>query len=167
MKTIGRITKTYGFEGAVVVRSQSGITGEPEQGEPVFVVTDGIPVPFFTREAWSPTPGTLIISFDDYLNDTSVKHLKGCEIRMEGEADAGDDDLAALIGFTLTDTGSGFSGIITEVLKNPGQLLAVVTVPGGEIFVPLHPDLIVSVEKEHNRIVMSLPDGLISLNDSQ
>ena len=51
VKTIGRITKTYGFEGAVVVRSESGITGEPKQGEPVFVVTDGIPVPFFTREA--------------------------------------------------------------------------------------------------------------------
>ncbi len=165
MKTIGRITKTYGFEGAVVVRSQSGITGEPEQGEPVFVVIDGIPVPFFTREAWLSNPVTLIISFDDYLTDSSVRHLKGCEVRMAGETDAGDDDLTALTGFTLTDTGSGFSGIITKVLENPGQLLAVVAVPGGEIFIPLHPDLIVTVETGKKRIVMTLPEGLISLND--
>jgi hypothetical protein len=78
VKTIGRITKTYGFEGAVIVRNEGGITREPEQGEPVFVVIDGIPVPFFTREAWSPSPGTLIISFDDYLTEKSVIGL-GCE----------------------------------------------------------------------------------------
>jgi len=164
MGTIGRITKTYGFEGAVVVRSESGITGEPEQGEPVFVVTDGIPVPFFTREAWSPTPDTLIISFDDYLTDVSVKYLRGCEVRMTGMTEAG-DDLTSLTGFTLADKESGFSGIITEVIQNPGQLLAVVTVPDGEILIPLHPDLIVSVDAEQKRIVMALPEGLIRLND--
>jgi len=164
VKTIGRITKTYGFEGAVVVRSESGTTGEPEQGEPVFVVTDGIPVPFFIREAWSPAPDTLIISFDDYLTDLSVRHLRGCEVRMTGETESG-DDLAALVGFALADARTGFEGIITEVIHNPGQMLAVVSVPGGEILIPLHPDLIVSVDAEHQRVMMTLPDGLIRLND--
>jgi 16S rRNA processing protein RimM len=164
MKTIGRITKNYGFEGAVVVRSEKGTTGEPEQGEPVFVVTDGIPVPFFIREAWSPAPGTLIISFDDYLTDRSVAHLRGCEVLMAGEAEQ-NDDLAAVAGFTITDAGSGFSGLITEVIENPGQLLAVVTTPDGEIFIPLHTDLIISVDKAHKTIVMSLPEGLTGLNN--
>ena len=50
MRTIGRITKTSGFDGAVVVRGEGGITAEPQQGEPVFVIKDGIPVPFFIRE---------------------------------------------------------------------------------------------------------------------
>ncbi len=164
MKTIGRITKTYGFEGAVVVRTGKGITGEPEQGEPVFVVTDGIPVPFFIREAWSPAPGTLIISFDDYPTDRSVAHLRGCEVLMTGEAEES-DELAAMAGFTITDSGSGFSGLIKEVIANPGQLLAVVSTPGGEIFVPLHTDLIISVDRTHKTIVMSLPEGLTGLND--
>lgn len=56
MKTLGRITKTFGFEGAVVVRSTGGITGEPQQGEPVFVVTDGIPVPFLHGRHTLPPP---------------------------------------------------------------------------------------------------------------
>ncbi len=164
MKTIGRITKTYGFEGAVVVRGESGITGEPEQGEPVFVVIDGIPVPFFTREAFSPSPGTLVISFDDYLTSDSVLSLKGCEVRIAGEAEE-NDELAGLNGYMMTDSNSGFSGTIISVLQNPGQLLAVVNAPGGEILVPLHPDLIVRIDRKRKKIEMALPEGLIKLND--
>jgi len=164
MKTIGRITKTYGFEGAVVVRSESGITGEPAQGEPVFVVTDGIPVPFFTREAYCPAPDTLIISFDDYLTPESVARLRGCEVLSEGDEEPG-VDLKALKGFTLTDTRTGLSGILTEVIQNPGQLMAVALFGGEEVYIPLHPDLIVSVDWRHKAIKMALPEGLIRLNN--
>ena len=147
-----------------MVRSESGITGEPEQGEPVFVVIDGIPVPFFTRDAFSPSPGTLVISFDDYLTAESVLSLKGCEVRIPGEAEEG-DDLAGLNGYRMSDSNSGFSGTIISVLQNPGQLLALVNSPGGEIFVPLHPDLIVRIDRKRKMIEMSLPEGLIKLND--
>jgi 16S rRNA processing protein RimM len=164
VKTIGRITKTYGYEGAVVVRSESGITGEPEQGEPVFVVIDGIPVPFFTRDAFSPSPDTLVISFDDYLTTESVAALKGCEVRASGEPGA-DDEMSELTGYTLTDSNSGLCGVITSIIKNPGQLLAVVSTTGGEIYVPLHPDLILSVDKQTKLMKMSLPEGLAGLND--
>jgi len=164
VKTIGRITKTYGFEGAVVVRSESGITVEPEQGEPVFVVIDGIPVPFFTREAFSPSPGTLVISFDDYFTTESVASLKGCEVKTAGET-GDDDELSGLTGYTLTDSNSGIRGVITSVIKNPGQLLAVVSIAGVEIYVPLHPDLILSVDQGMKLIEMSLPEGLAGLND--
>jgi len=164
MKTLGRITKTYGFEGAVVVRSESGITGEPQQGEPVFVVTDGIPVPFFTREAYRTAPDTLIISFDDYLTPESVAHLRGCDMLTERGEEAG-DDLATLKGFTLTDTGTGLTGMITEIIRNPGQLMAVALINGEEVFIPLHPDLIVSIDRRHKAIRLTLPEGLVNLNN--
>jgi 16S rRNA processing protein RimM len=163
VKTTGRITKTYGFEGAVVVRSEGGITREPEQGEPVFIVIDGIPVPFFTRESFSPSPHTLIISFDDYLTVESVEDLKGCELRtLEEKEDR--DDLADLAGYTIVDKSSGFSGSIIRVIKNPGQLLAVVDTATGEVYVPLHPDLIISLNRKKKTIEMSLPEGLAGIN---
>lgn len=164
VKTIGRISKIHGFEGAVVVRSKGGITREPEQGEPVFVIIDGIPVPFFTREAIAPTPDTLIISFDDYLTPESVARLKDCEVRTDDEAEES-DELLSLAGYTLKDKKSGFSGVITTVTRNPGQLLAVVSTPRGEVFVPLHPDLIISLDEKTRIIEMSLPDGLAAIND--
>ncbi len=147
-----------------MVKMQGGITGEPEQGEPVFVVTDGIPVPFFVREAYCPAPDTLIISFDDYLTAESVAVLKGCELIIAGETEEG-DELQDLAGFTLTDTVSGFSGRVISVISNPGQLLAEVTSPAGVILVPLHPDLIISLDRRKKIIEMTLPEGLTSLND--
>jgi 16S rRNA processing protein RimM len=164
VKTIGRITKTYGFEGAVIVRNEGGITREPEQGEPVFVVIDGIPVPFFTREAWSPSPGTLIISFDDYLTEKSVIGFKGCEVRT-GREDNIKRDPTTLEGYTIIDKQSGFRGIIARVIENPGQMIAAVTSAEGEILIPMHQDLIISVDKKRKLIVMSLPSGLTGINN--
>jgi 16S rRNA processing protein RimM len=164
VKSIGRITKTHGFEGAVVVRTEGGITREPEEGEPVFVIIDGIPVPFFTRQAFAPTNQTLIISFDDYLTPESVARLKGCEIRTADETDPG-DDLQSLTGYTLTDNNSDFSGVITSVIQHPGQSLVSVLTSHGEHLIPIHPDLIISVDEEKRIIKMSLPDGLAAIND--
>jgi len=163
VKTIGRITKTYGFEGAVIVRNEGGIAREPKHGEPVFVVIDGIPVPFFTREAWSPSPGTLIISFDDYLTEKSVIGFKGCEVRT-GREDNVRHDPNSLEGYTIIDKQSGFSGVIARVIQNPGQMIAAVTSPEGEILIPMHKDLIISVDKKRKIIEMSLPSGLTGIN---
>jgi len=164
MKTLGRITKTFGFEGAMVVRTTGSLTGEPKQGEPVFVVTDGIPVPFFTREAYCTAPDTLIISFDYYLTAESVAHLRGCEVRIHGGEEP-EDELKSLTGFELTDTTSGLTGTISEVVQHPGQLMAVAIIKGDEVLIPLHPDLIVSVNTRHKTITMTLPEGLVNLND--
>jgi len=164
VKTIGRITKTYGFDGAVIVRNEGGITREPEQGEPVFVVIDGIPVPFFTREAWSPSPGTLIISFDDYLTTKSVTGFKGCEV-LTTRKDNTKSDHATLAGYTIVDINSGFRGVIARVIENPGQIIAAISSPAGEILIPMHQDLIISVDKKRKLIQMSLPSGLTVIND--
>ena len=164
MRTIGRITKTYGFDGAVVVRGEGGITVELQQGEPVFVITDGLPVPFFIREIFSSSPDTLVMAFDDYLSAESVASLKGCEVMTSGET-SHDDELTSLEGFQLRDRNSEFSGTIVSLIHNPGQMLAVVSTPQGEVFVPLHPDLMVSVDRRKKVIIMSLPEGLETLNN--
>lgn len=163
MRTIGIITKTHGFDGAVIVRCESGITREPEQGEPVFVVIDGIPVPFFTREAFTTSPDTLVIAFDDYLTPRSVARLKGCEVKT-GEDPEMQDDLSDIKGYTIFDKKSGFTGLIAGIEKNPGQLLAVVIAAQGEILIPLHDDLIIYIDPENRTVEMSLPDGLTSIN---
>jgi 16S rRNA processing protein RimM len=164
VKATGIITKTYGFNGAVVVRSEGGLIRIPGLGEPVFVIIDGIPVPFFTREASSPSPDTLIISFDDYLTAESVDRLRGCEIQTGDEAKE-QNDLTMLTGYRLVDKNSTFSGVISTVTENTGQLLALVIAAGEEIFIPLHPDLIIAVDEKEKTIEMSLPAGLTSLNN--
>lgn len=164
MKTIGIITKTHGFEGAVVVRSYAGKAEEPETGEPVFIVIDGIPVPFFTREAWSPTSDTVVISFDDYLTAESVLPFKGCEVRIES-VDQPDDELAQLTDYQINDTSTQFKGTITRIYDTPGQIIAEVRSMRGVVLIPMHPDLIRSIDHKGKIIFMSLPAGLTGINE--
>lgn len=163
MRTIGIITRTHGFEGAVVVRSEGGITSEPAQGEPVFVVIDGIPVPFFTREAFITSKDTLVISFDDYMTPASVARLKGCEVRTSEEPGE-QDEISDVKGYTIIDKKIGFRGIIAGIEKNPGQLLAIVNTARGDVLIPLHSDLIILIDSENMIIEMSLPEGLTEIN---
>ena len=164
MRTIGVISKTHGYEGAVVVRTEGGMAGEPKPGEPVFIVIDGLPVPFFTREAWSSSPGTLVISFDDYLTTASVAGFKGCEVRAEDPGQP-DEGLTQLIDYQVIDSLSSFRGTVVSLIESPGQIMAEVSGPAGNILIPLHPDLIVSIDHDSKIIEMSLPSGLVSVND--
>jgi 16S rRNA processing protein RimM len=161
--TIGIITKTHGFEGAVTVKLTNRSFKEPKINEPVFIVIDGIPVPFFTRDVYYPGGDSLVISFDDYLTAESISVFKGCEIRCEGSANE-DIALTTIIGYIITDVNSRFSATIISIDEQPGQLLATVSTGGGEFLIPLHPDLIVSVNHRKKTVKMSLPEGLADIN---
>ena len=63
------------------------------------------------------------------------------------------------------DKNSGFRGVIARVIENPGQMIAAVTSDAGEILIPMHPDLIISVDRKRKLIEMSLPSGLTGIND--
>jgi len=163
LKTIGIITKTHGFEGAVAVKTLSGSMKEPKINEPVFVVIDGIPVPFFVRDVWYSGGDTMVLAFDDYTTPASVLMLKGCEVKYEAPKGV-ETTPDLMIGYTICDANSSFAAVIISVDEQPGQILATVDLNGKEIFIPLHPDLILSVNHRKKLIKMSLPEGLVDVN---
>ncbi|MCJ7820872.1 MAG: hypothetical protein MUP53_06690, partial [Bacteroidales bacterium] len=67
--------------------------------------------------------------------------------------------------YRLIDRDSSFRGIITSVTESSGQIMAEVTGTNGTVLIPLHPDLIISIDHRKKIIEMSLPSGLTSVND--
>ena len=161
--TIGIITKTHGFEGAVAVKLTSRSFKEPKINEPVFIIIDGIPVPFFVRDIFTAGGDSMVISFDDYLTPASVSAFKGCELRCQGYGKEA-EDFTSLIGYTLSDVNSDFSASIISIDEQPAQLLATVSSGKSEFLIPLHPDLIISVNHRKKTVKMSLPEGLADIN---
>jgi 16S rRNA processing protein RimM len=162
--TIGTISKTHGFEGAVTVKLHNSTVKEPKINEPVFIVVDGIPVPFFVREIYFPGGDTLTIAFDDYTTPASVQMFKGCELKYERSAPE-EAALDSVEGYTVYDTNSSFTATIVSIDEQPGQILATVETKDRELYIPLHPDLIVSVNHRKRTIKMSLPEGLTDINN--
>lgn len=163
----GRILKIHGCEGAVVVRTEKFFYDNIPEMESVFLEIEGRRVPFFIDHYQSYGNSNVLIWLRDYNSVEKIKEFVGINVFiLSGDNSLKTDDVQDnIIGFELITKENELWGIITRVTENPGQLLLSVTSKtGSEILIPLHEDLIISIEKELKRIVMNLPEGLRNLN---
>jgi len=72
-------------------------------------------------------------------------------------------DLSDLSGFTLFGIKEGEIGTIVEILIYPENPVMRIMKGGKEILIPINDDLIESINIEQRQIIMSIPEGLISL----
>jgi 16S rRNA processing protein RimM len=164
---LGRLTKVHGFEGAVTVRLEKTFTENIPELELVFLEIEGKPVPFFI--SWSEYPGGNIIwiKFSGYESIDKVSEFTGCRIFLKSDRTGSNtpDNLQDLRGFKINSGDKKKIGTITRLIENPGQvLLNVDRGKGKEILIPLHENLIISIDRRRKIIKMDLPEGLLELN---
>ena len=134
MLAIARILKSYGTDGGLLVSSDVDLESL-EKGEPVYIVYDGLEVPFFIS-ACTPKGSRYIL----HLTDISTLE----------DADGPD-----FIGWTVYD-GKTLLGVVTDDAPIPGNYCLYI----GELMIPLHEDFIVSVDPDRRELVLNLPVGL-------
>jgi 16S rRNA processing protein RimM len=163
---LGRISKVYGFEGAVTVKLEKTFIGKIPDMESVFLEIDGKPVPFFIEESDYPGGDTLMLKFTWYNAYDKVCDFQGCRVFLtSGVRPESGRDIKDLIGYEVCLAGSTLIGTIAEITENPGQYLLNISTPGGKnVLIPFHEDFIISVEKRKKIIRMDLPEGLLDLN---
>lgn len=164
---LGQITKTSGFEGAVLVKLEKKFIENIPDMESVFVETDGRPVPFFIE--WSEYTGSdvLRLKFEGYGSVDKVEELKGSRVFLTyGEQEADDNrDITILTGFAVVSQDEKILGTVMEIIANPGQMLLNIETPsGGELLIPLHQDLIRGIDKRKKLLHMDIPEGLTEIN---
>jgi len=164
---IGKITKVNGFEGAVTVKTGRSFTGKIPQAGPVFLEIEGRPVPFFVEHSEMLANDLYRVKFEDYNSAEKVKEFAGCNILVTSTQGTGCRNSSSenLAGFLLESEEGITLGIITEIIENPGQLLLkALDKNDREYLIPLHEDLIVSIDPGSKKIIMTIPEGLIDLN---
>jgi len=164
---LGKITKVHGYEGAVTVKTDVNLSENIPQGEPVFLEIEGRPVPFFIEDTFSSRTGIINIKFEDYDNPEKVKEFVGCSVFITADTsfDKNDENLSELIGYTVFSDRGDSVGVINEVIPNPGQiLLGLTSAIGKKLLIPLHEDLVRSVDSDTKTITMIIPEGLTEIN---
>jgi 16S rRNA processing protein RimM len=164
---LGKITKVYGFDGTVIVRLEKNLKAEIPVLKSVFLETDGKPVPFIISESDYQGGDILRLKFDGYSTVEKVTGFMGCRVYLTSDATSkkSDKDQGELRGYKVRLADNRFLGVVTEVIENPGQwLFNVNTTKGEEILIPLHEDLIISIDKRKKIIRMDLPEGLTEIN---
>ena len=167
LTAIGRVIKTVGYKGALIIESFNGYDAVCENLDKCLIRVNGIWAPFFVLEI-KDHGADLEVLLED-IDEKTAKQLTFQEIYLmtkdlpELEEDEDDDELDGWLGFTIIDDHWGIIGVIEELKILPGQELAVVTYKEKKISIPLVEDLIYDLDLETQTIRMNLPDGLLDL----
>jgi 16S rRNA processing protein RimM len=164
---LGHIIKVKDNKGAVTIRLEKPSTDKIQGMKSVFLEIEGKPVPFIISGTITSGEGILKLKFEGYDTIEKIHEFNGCRVFLNSgkKLTSGNNDLISLIGFHITTADKSLAGFITDIIDNPGQLLInVETKTGEQLLIPLHEDLIVSIDQRKKLIIMDLPEGLTGIN---
>lgn len=165
----GEALKTFGVNGELVVKLNPDLQDDLNIKEPLFIIFDGLTVPFYVRSFESRGNHKLIMAFDDIDNEFLATELTGKKLYYASTSkhQNTNDDLSYFIGYTLIDGGLGKLGVITDFFDYPGNPCFQTYYNDKEVLVPINEDLIGGIDDKNKTILLALPEGLLDiyLND--
>ena len=175
LQQIAQVLKSNGTDGELVMGFREIAPEDINLNEPVFIVFDGLPVPFFIESFTKRGNTKALVRLTDICSMEDVEEIAGKAVYVEEESlpemSLEEDGYAALIGWLLLapageDTDEETMeveevGEITDFIDIPNNPCIEVETKNGAVMIPLHEDLILSVDPENLEIVMQIPAGLL------
>jgi len=165
LKVVGTITRSHGLDGALKVNIQ--IAGFPalEKDEPVFILLQGGPVPFFVEDCQQSSHARLVLKLEDVDSVEQAEKLAGNDVMLERtKLDTPEQDASnELIGCKVVDSDKGLIGQVSGIMDNPQHPILEVAFENKTILIPWVDDIIDDVDVEAKLIKISAPEGLIDL----
>lgn len=168
---IGEVSKTHHLQGAVVITTDSDLL-ERYADEPVFLLLEGAPVPFFISGDGLVCRNhtSYIVKFDYVDSLRQAERLVGAEVMLEkarlkeNETKEADFDISGLVGFQAEDTLSGTKGEVTDAADYSGNPVLTLSIFGKEVLLPFSEAYVSGMDAEHRVIRVTIPAELVDLN---
>ena len=180
LQQVAQVLKSNGTDGELVMGFREIAPEDINLKEPVFIVFDGLPVPFYIESFTKRGNTKALVHLTGICSMEDVEEIAGKAVYIEDdqlpEMSIEEDGFAALVGWTLLTPAENFStalemaedepalievGEITDFLDIPKNPCIEVETENGAVMIPLHEDLILSVDPEYQEIIMQIPAGLI------
>ena len=181
MLQIAQVLKSNGTDGELVMGFREIAPEDINLQEPVFIVFDGLPVPFYIESFTKRGNTKALVRLTDICSQEDVEEIAGKAVYIDDaaipEMSLEEDGFYALVGWTLLTPADSESLITaTKVEKEPefievGEITDFIDIPNnpcievetenGAVMIPLHEDLILSVDPEYQEIIMQIPEGLL------
>ncbi|MDE6872737.1 MAG: hypothetical protein K2J62_11565 [Bacteroidales bacterium] len=167
---IAQVLKSNGTDGEIVIGTREISPEDINLKEPVFIYFDGLPVPFFIESLARRGNSKALVHLTDISSFEDSEEITGRGIYAERSSVEGiidnEDSFSALVGWTLYAAGEEEDeevGEITDFIDIPNNPCIEVCTEKGAVNIPLHEDLIISVDPENQEIIMDIPEGLLDL----
>ena len=190
LQQIAQVLKSNGTDGELVMGFREIAPEDINLKEPVFIVFDGLPVPFYIESFTKRGNTKALVRLTDICSMEDVEEIAGKAVYIEEdnlpEMSLEEDGYAALVGWVVLtplmpdqvghdgeddghdgDVIAGLTGNLCEVgeitdfIDIPNNPCIEVETENGAVMIPLHEDLILSVDPEYQEIIMQIPAGLI------
>lgn len=168
LKRLGIFIKTHGIDGQLILKLSYFREDELNEGEPVFIVIDGIPVPFFISDFRFISNDTAIVKLDEVINSDQASEFINCNVLMESESRQNTENESSGIsegieGYVIVDEKRGESGILTAIIGVMENPVMQIDLDGKEVLVPYNENIIKEINHKSKTILISAPEGLIDL----
>ncbi len=181
LQQIAQVLKSNGTDGELVLGFREIAPEDINLNEPVFIVFDGLPVPFYIESFTKRGNSKALVRLTDISSMEDVEEIAGKAVYIEEsqlpEMSIEEDGYAALVGWMLLTPAEDFQteleemseeepalievGEITDFIDIPNNPCIEVETENGAVMIPLHEDLILSVDPEYQEIIMQIPAGLV------
>ena len=181
LQQVAQVLKSNGTDGELVMGFREIAPEDINLKEPVFIIFDGLPVPFFIETFTKRGQTKALVRMTDIHSQEDVEEITGKAVYIEEgnlpEMSLEEDGFAALVGWTVLtpaempdqvgDDGLALTGDlyevgeITDFMDIPKNPCIEVETENGAVIIPLHEDFIISLYPEYQEIIMKIPEGLI------
>ena len=159
---MGRISKTHGYDGTVVLVSDSPLGDDAESLKKVFIVIDGLQVPFPVEEFLLLTDTSAHVQLEFVNNRNEALELAGCEVysAIAHSKQKIGDGLKRWIGFAVHDYKYGNIGVIRGIEDYSGNIVLQIIDGGSETLISLYPELVTKIDDDAKILHIKAPDGI-------
>ena len=173
LQQIAQVLKSNGTDGELVMGVREIAPEDINLNEPVFIIFDGLPVPFYIESFAKRGNTKALVRLTDICSMEDVEEIAGKPVYIEAdnlpEMSLEEDGYAALVGWMVLtpenaddmDSDLYEVGEITDFIDIPNNPCIEVETENGAIMIPLHEDLILSLDPEYQEIIMQIPAGLL------
>ena len=191
LQQVAQVLKSNGTDGELVMGFREIAPEDNNLQEPVFIVFDGLPVPFYIESFTKRGNTKALVRLTDICSMEDVEEIAGKAVYVAAdelpEMSLEEDGYAALVGWTVLTPAENFSsslssgqndnegdfdadnkdgdfyeiGEITDFMDIPNNPCIEVETENGAVILPLHEDFILAIDPEYQEIVLQIPEGLI------
>ena len=164
---VARIVKSFGSNGEVIIRYSPQFDEDIDTKRPVFIYFDGLPVPFFIVSIKDRGKTDSLVQFRTITDQKSAEEIAGEYLYVEcSESDMETGDkIVEIIGYTVKDESLGDIGIVSDIYYYPNNPCFAITPHNREeeLLLPIHEDLILTIDHKKRVIKVIAPAGLFEL----
>lgn len=158
MLKVAQVLKSNGTDGELLMSFLEIGPEDIDREEPVYIYFDGLPVPFYFESFNQRGTNRALVRLTGVHSLRDADELAGRDVYADYFETEEDEDLT---GWKVLSEDGTPIGTITAYEDIPGNLCIYVDTADGERLLPLHDDLVLSMDDTARTLTLRIPEGLL------